>query len=74
MLLVALIMIATIGYESKISEWGNNLRQNSTTDTIPHLNSETISQSVIINVVCKYLRQFHRQFSAATLPICCKIE
>ena len=43
--------------------------------TIRHKNSETNSTPLIINVVCKYLRQFvGASFSVATLPICCNIE
>ena len=43
--------------------------------TIPHINSETNPPPPIINVVCKYLRQFRdTSFSVATLPIYCNIE
>ena len=43
--------------------------------TIPHINSETNSPPPIINVVCKYLRQFlDASFRVATLPICYNIE
>ena len=42
---------------------------------IPHINSETNPPPPIINVVCKYLRQFRdRSFGVATLPIYCNIE
>ena len=41
----------------------------------PHINSETSPPPSIINVVCKYLRQFlGTSFSVATLLICGKIE
>ena len=43
--------------------------------TIPHINSETSPLPPIINVVCKYLRQFlGTSFGIATLPIYCNIE
>ena len=43
--------------------------------TIPHIHSETSFPLPIINVVCKYLRQFlGTSFGVATLPICCNIE
>ena len=42
--------------------------------TIRHRNSETNSTPRIINVVCKYLRQFvGASFGVAILPICCNI-
>ena len=42
---------------------------------IPHINSETNPPPPIINVVCKYLRQFRdTSFGVATLPIYCNIE
>ena len=43
--------------------------------TIPHINSETNPYPPIINVVCKYLRQFlGTSFGVATLPIYYNIE
>ena len=43
--------------------------------TIPHINSETNPPPLIINIVCKYLRQFlDTSFGVATLPIYCNIE
>ena len=43
--------------------------------TIPHINSETNPLTLMINVVCKYLRQFLcTSFGVATLPICCNIK
>ena len=43
--------------------------------TIPHINSETNPPSSMINVVCKYLRQFlGTRFGVATLSISCNIE
>ena len=44
--------------------------------TIPHINFETNPPSPMINVVCKYLRQFvgTLRFGVATLPISCNIE
>ena len=42
---------------------------------IPHINSETNPLTLMINVVCKYLRQFLcTSFGVATLPICCNIK
>ena len=42
---------------------------------IPHINSETNPPPPIINVVCKYLRQFRdTSFGVTTLPIYCNIE
>ena len=42
---------------------------------IPHINSETNPPPPIINVVCKYLRQFlGTSFAVAALPIYCNIE
>ena len=42
---------------------------------IPHINFETNPPPPILNVVCKYLRQFlGTSFRVATLPICCNIE
>ena len=42
--------------------------------TILHINSETNPPPPIINVVCKYLRQFlGTSFGIAILPICCNI-
>ena len=43
--------------------------------SIPHINSETNPPLPIINVVCKYLRQFlGTSFEVATLPIYHNIE
>ena len=41
----------------------------------PRINSETNTPPPIINVVCKYLRQFlGTSFGVATLPIYCNIQ
>ena len=46
-----------------------------TKPTIPYVNSETNPPSPMINVVCKYLRQFlGTKFGVATLPISCNID
>ena len=43
--------------------------------TIPHINSETKPPLPMINVVCRYLRQFlGTSFGVATIPISCNIE
>ena len=42
--------------------------------TIPHINSQSNPPPPIINVVCKYLRQFlDTSFGVATLPIYCNV-
>ena len=41
----------------------------------PHINSETNPSTPIINVACKYLRQFlGSSYSVAALLTCCNIE
>ena len=46
-----------------------------TLSTISHINSETNPPPPIINVVCKYLRQFlGTSIGVATLPIYCNTE
>ena len=43
--------------------------------TMLHINSETNPPPPMINVVCKYLKQFlGASFGIATQPICCNIE
>ena len=43
--------------------------------TISYINSETNPPLTIVNVVCKYLRQFlGTSFGVTTLPKCCNIE
>ena len=53
----------------------NQIISNQIAATIPHINSEANPPPPIINVVCKYLRQFLGiSFGIATLPICCNIK
>ena len=42
---------------------------------IPYITSETNPPPSVINVVCKYLRQFlGTSFGVAALPICCNVD
>ena len=62
-------------YLMKYNESKRNKKTPKIPPTIPHINSETNPSPPIINVVCKYLRQFRdTSFGVATLPIYCKIE